>query len=123
MAFGTAALIAGVATALAALSVHSVAGFFAGTAIAGAGFGPAFQGAVRSVVPLAGPRERAGVLAVIFVVSYLALGVPAVAAGWLVARTGNIAATADEFGAVVIVLGALALAGTLVRGRAGWASA
>ena len=47
-----------------------------GIAIAGAGFGPGFQGAFRSVVPLVAPHQRAGVLSVLFTVSYLAMGVP-----------------------------------------------
>jgi hypothetical protein len=67
------------------------------------------------VVPLAAPQERAGVLSVIFVISYLAMGVPAVIAGYLVAVQGDISLTAPEFGAVVIVLAALALIGTLRR--------
>jgi MFS family permease len=117
MQFGALALIAGVGTALVALHAQSILLFFAGTAIAGAGFGPGFQGAVRTVVPLAGARERAGVLAVIFVVSYLAMGVPAIAAGWLVAHNGDILRTAEEFGVAVIGLAVLALAGTSVGAR------
>lgn len=115
---GAGALIAGVAGALAAVSLHSVAGLFAATAIAGAGFGPAFQGALRTVVPLAAPRERAGVLAVIFVVCYLAMGVPAIIAGTRLAHGGNIVATAEQFGTIVIALAALALAGQLTSARA-----
>ncbi len=72
------ALIAGVAVTLAADSADSVAGFFAGTAIAGVGFGGGFQGGIRLVIPLAGERERAGVLSLLYIVSYLGLGVPAV---------------------------------------------
>ncbi|MEO7007773.1 MAG: hypothetical protein ABI156_01370, partial [Caldimonas sp.] len=85
--------------------------------VAGAGFGAGFQGAVRTVVPYAAPRERAGVLSVIFVVSYLALGGPAVAAGVLISQGGHIVATANEFGAVVMLLAARALLGTL---KIGW---
>ena len=61
-----------------------MAGFFAGTAIAGVGFGGGFQGGIRLVVPLAGERERAGVLSLLYIVSYLGLGVPAVVGGVLV---------------------------------------
>ena len=115
--FGTSSLVAGVAVTLAALSLHSIAVFSLGLVVAGAGFGAGFQGAVRTVVPYAAPHERAGVLSVIFVVSYLALGVPAVAAGVLIAQGGHIVATASEFGAVVMLLAGLALLGTL---KAGW---
>jgi hypothetical protein len=67
------------------------------------------------VVPLAAPQERGGVLSVIFVVSYLAMGLPTVIAGYFVARQGDLFLTAREFGAVVMVLAALALIGTLRR--------
>ncbi len=116
MSVGAAALFAGVAIVIAALSYRSPLAFFAGTAMAGMGFGAGFQGAVRTVVPLAAPHERAGVLSVIFVVSYVAMGAPAVIAGFLLAHGGNVFATAREFGAVVMMLAALALAGSVTAG-------
>jgi len=115
MIYGATVLLGGVAIAVNSLSYHSAAAFFLGTALAGSGFGTGFQGAIRTVVPLAAPRERAGVLSVIFVVSYLAMGVPAVIAGYFVARQGDLLLTAREFGAVVMVLAALALVGALRR--------
>jgi hypothetical protein len=79
----------------------------------GIGFGTGFQGAVRSIVPFAAPHERAGVLSIVFIVSYLSMGVPAIAAGMLVARHGNILGTSKEFGLVVmrLALGAVLAAG------------
>jgi len=115
MVIGTALLIAGTATVVASLPLRSVTGFFIGSAVAGLGFGGGFQGAVRSVVAHAAPRDRAGVLSVIFVVSYLAMGAPAVAAGYSVALLGNIFATARDFGVFVMILSALALAGAMLR--------
>ncbi len=115
MIYGATVLLAGVAIAVNSLSYQSATMFFLGTALAGSGFGTGFQGAIRTVVPLAAPHERAGVLSVIFVVSYLAMGVPAVIAGYLVARQGDLFVTAREFGAVIMVLAALALVGTLRR--------
>jgi MFS family permease len=115
MIYGATVVIAGVALAVASLSYHSAPVFFLGTLVAGSGFGTGFQGAIRMVVPLAAPQERAGVLSVIFVISYLAMGVPAVIAGYLVALQGDLLSTAREFGAVVMVLAALALIGTLRR--------
>ena len=88
---------------------QSATAFFVGTALAGSGFGTAFQGSVRTVVPLAAPHERGSVLSVIFVVSYLAMGLPAVITGYLVARSGNISGIALEFGIMVMLLAALAL--------------
>jgi len=115
MSFGASALLAGVAIADLSLFYHSITAFFIGTALAGMGFGGGFQGAVRSIVPFAAGGERAGVLSVIFVVAYLAMGLPAVGAGYLVARHGDILGTAREFEAAVMALGALALMGALTR--------
>ena len=109
------ALVAGVAVTLAAVSADSAAGFFAGTAIAGIGFGGGFQGAIRLVIPLAGERERAGVLSLLYIVSYLGLGVPAVAGGVLVTEVNGVLQTAREYGSAVILLAVLALAGLLLR--------
>jgi MFS family permease len=116
MLIGTSALIAGVAAVLLSLWATSWLGFFAGTALAGVGFGAGFQGGIRLVAPLARPDQRAGVLSVLFTVSYLGLGVPAVAAGFAVAKGGGLVATSYEYGAAVIVLAVFAAA-NLVRLR------
>jgi MFS family permease len=115
MILGTVSLIVG--TGIAALSLpHSdIALFFLGSMIAGVGFGAGFQGAVRTVMPFAAPHERAGVLSIIFIISYIALGVPAVAAGWMIARHGNILATAQLFAAVIIALAGTALVASVMR--------
>jgi predicted MFS family arabinose efflux permease len=108
---GSTALIAGVGLTVLAVAFGSVTGFFVGTAIAGAGFGGGFQGAIRSVIPLAAPHQRAGVLSVIYVISYLAMGLPAVIAGFLLVHEGDLLATAAQYGVAVMVLAALALLG------------
>jgi predicted MFS family arabinose efflux permease len=113
MTLGASLLAAGVGVAVWSLPHHAIAVFFAGTSIAGMGFGAGFQGAVRSVVPFAAPHERAGVLSIVFIVSYLSMGVPAIAAGVQVARHGNILGTGKAFGVVVITL---ALAAVLAAG-------
>jgi len=112
MNFGIASLLVGVAIVVAALPYDSLAVFLLGTGIAGIGFGAAFQGAIRTIVPFAAPHERAGVLSIIYIISYIALGAPVVMAGWMVARYGNILETAEIFGAVVIALAATALLGS-----------
>jgi predicted MFS family arabinose efflux permease len=117
MLIGTAALIAGVAAALLSLWASSTLGFFAGTAVAGVGFGAGFQGGIRLVAPLARPEQRAGVLSVLFTISYLGLGVPAVAAGFTVAKGGGLVATSYAYSVAVIVLAALATV-NLIRLRA-----
>jgi Major Facilitator Superfamily len=119
MAIGCATLVAGVATTLEGIRMGSVVVFFVGAAIAGAGFGDSFQGAIRSVVSLAVVHERAGVLSVLYVVSYLAMGVPAVLAGLRVVHGGGILTTAREYGIAVMLLATAALAGVLLRRPAG----
>jgi MFS family permease len=108
MLIGTTALIAGVAAVLLSLWLASSLGFFVGTALAGVGFGAGFQGGIRLVAPLARPNQRAGVLSVLYTVSYLGLGIPAVAAGFAVAKGGGLVTTSYEYGVAVIVLAALA---------------
>ncbi|MCW2966091.1 MAG: major facilitator superfamily 1, partial [Actinomycetia bacterium] len=108
MLIGTTTLIAGVGAVLLSLRAASSPGFFAGTALAGVGFGAGFQGGIRLVAPLAHPDQRAGVLSVLFAVSYLGLGIPAVAAGFAVAKGGGLVTTSYEYGLAVIVLAAFA---------------
>lgn len=115
MTFGAAALATGVGLTVWTLPSHSLVLFFLGTVIAGMGFGTGFQGAVRTIVPFAQAHERAGVLSIVFIVSYLALGVPAVAAGARFAQHGDILGTAREFGTVVIALALVAMLATTLR--------
>jgi predicted MFS family arabinose efflux permease len=111
MLIGGVALLVGVGLTLLGISYTSTTVFFAGTAVAGVGFGGGFQGALRTVVPLAAPHERAGVLSNIYVVSYLAMGLPAVIAGFLVVHGGGVTTTAQGYGVAVMALAALALLG------------
>ncbi len=116
MVWGMAALFGGVAVTLAAVSCASLPLLFLGCMIAGAGFGGGFQGAIRTVLPLAGPHERAGVLSFIYIIAYLAMGVPAVLGGVRVVHGGGLVNTAQEYGAVVMILAAIAFLGALWRG-------
>ena len=85
---GTAALFTGTTALVVALATTSLTLFVLGALIAGAGFGPAFLGAFRTVSQLAAPHERAGLISAIYVVSYLALSIPAVIAGLLITDHG-----------------------------------
>lgn len=116
MLIGIAALVIGVAITLVALGAGSTGLFFAGTAVSGVGFGSGFQGAIRTVVPAAAPHERAGVLSLMFTVSYLGMGVPAVAAGFLAVHGAGLTGAARDYGVALVVLAALALA-ALARSR------
>lgn len=92
------------------LGVHgaSLSLFFFGTLVAGCGFGSGFLGAVRSLVPLALPHERAGLMSAYYVLSYLAFCLPALLAGYL-ARNLGLLTTTDGYGVVLIVLAVAAL--------------
>jgi MFS family permease len=116
MLTGILALIIGAAVTMLALAIKSTPVFFLGTAISGAGFGSGFQGGIRTVVPLAAAHERAGVLSLVYIVSYLGLGVPAVAAGFAIVHGGGLIDTAIYYGGAVILLATFALLG-LVRVR------
>jgi hypothetical protein len=115
MLVGPIALLLGVGLVLLATTVSAVALFFVGTAVAGVGFGAGFQGAVRTVAPLAAVDEHAGVISVIYLVSYLAMGLPAIVAGVLVVHGGGVMSTAREYGAALMLLAALAALGLVWR--------
>jgi MFS family permease len=99
------------------LGVHSgsLPLFFLGTLVAGCGFGSGFLGTLRSLVPLALPHERAGLVSAYYALSYLAFCLPSLLAGNL-SRTLGLVATTDGYGAVLIILALGALAG-LIRPR------
>ncbi len=120
---GTTALIGGVGLTLLAITATSTVAFFVGTAIAGVGFGATFQGSLRSVLPLAAAHQRAGVLSTIYVICYLAMGLPAVVAGFVVVDGVDVLDTARGYGVVVMALAALALVDALARREAPAASA
>ena len=105
---GLVALIIGIGLALLALSEGSTALFLVGTAIAGLGFGPAFAGAFRALSTRAPSDQRAALVSSIFVVSYLAFSLPALAAGAAVTQLG-LHETANIYGVVLIALAAVAL--------------
>jgi hypothetical protein len=113
MLVGILALITGVAVTVIAVSLGSIGVFFAGSAIAGVGFGSGFQGGIRTVVSLAAPHQRAGLVSLLYVVSYLGLGLPAVLAGFGVVHGGGLIDTTRYYGAAVIALAALAGFGLL----------
>ncbi|CAI8770997.1 putative MFS family arabinose efflux permease [Pseudomonas sp. IT-196MI5] len=112
---GASSLPVGVALILLGVHSASLPLFFLGTLVAGCGFGAGFLGAVRSLVPLALPHERAGLMSAYYVLSYLAFCLPALLAGNL-ARTFGLVATTDGYGAVLMVLALSAMVG-LLRSR------
>ena len=117
MLVGCLILLAGVAITFGAVATGTAAAFLAGTAVAGVGFGLAFLGAFRMVTALALPAERAGLVAAIFIVNFLAFSIPAVIAGWAVSRYG-LHRTALVYCAVVAALAAAAAGSLIVHSHA-----
>jgi predicted MFS family arabinose efflux permease len=117
MLLGVVTLFVGVAATVLATVTMSTVLLLLGTAVAGVGFGAAFQGSLRTVLPLIAPTDRAGTLSVVYAVSYLAMGAPAVIGGYLAVH-GGVRAAGREYGAGILVLAALALVGlTMARPR------
>ncbi|MGC6373887.1 MFS transporter [Pseudomonas sp. K2I15] len=114
---GAVLLAVGVALILTAVHSASLPLFFVATLIAGGGFGSGFLGALRSVLPLALPHERAGLMSAFYVLSYLAFCVPSLLAGNLT-RSFGLIATTDGYGVVLIVLALSALAALLLQDSA-----
>jgi len=108
VALGSGAFVLGPLLLVAALEQRSTVGFFVGAAVSGVGFGAGFQGALRAVLASAPADRRAGVLAAVYVLSYLAFGVPAVVAGFLAPTTG-LERAADGYAGLVVVLGVVGL--------------
>lgn len=114
---GASLLAIGVALILTAVHSASLPLFFIATLIAGSGFGAGFLGALRSVVPLALPHERAGLMSAFYVLSYLAFCLPSLLAGNLI-RSFGLIVTTDGYGAVLILLSLGALVGLLLQDSA-----
>ncbi|TIX92051.1 MFS transporter [Rhizobium sp. P44RR-XXIV] len=111
MRFGIPSMTLGILTVIAGMHAAEVSILALGTLIAGAGFGAAFLGTVRSIMPLAKPDERAGLLSAFYIQSYLAFSVPAILAGFLSKALGY-AEAADIYAAAILLLvgwGVLAL--------------
>ena len=114
---GSLVLIVGVGITLLAVAIGSAIGLYTGSVIAGLGFGPSFSGVFRSLAPLAPPDKRSALLASIYVVSYLAFGVPAIIAGVAVTLYG-LRDTTYVYGLVVMALAAITTV-AVSRRRAG----
>jgi MFS family permease len=107
----------GVAGTVSALFATSAGLLFISAVVTGFGFGAAFLGAVSTITRGVAAGHRAGLLAAIFVVGYLAFSVPAIAAGIAVGTFG-LTRTTEVYGGIVVVLALLAATGLLRARRA-----
>jgi MFS family permease len=103
-----AALVGGVAVTIAAVLTTNAAALLAGAMVAGAAFGAGFRGGMQLVISAVEPAERAATVSVLYIVSYLGFGVPAILAGVAVAHTGSLTGTVLGYGGVLIALAMLA---------------
>jgi predicted MFS family arabinose efflux permease len=103
---GSVALAAGMALIVIAAATGSGGVFLAGAVIGGAGFGVAFLGSLRVMSAALPAEHRAAVLSAFYVVSYAALSLPAIAAGFAVTSLG-LTQTFEIFGSVVAGLALL----------------
>jgi MFS family permease len=85
---GAAILAAGMALTVVSVSTGSPAFFLAAGGVTGAGFGLAFLGALRSLTAVVPADRRAEVISALYVVAYLSISVPAIAAGLAVTEIG-----------------------------------
>jgi MFS family permease len=87
-----------------------------GSIIAGVGFGSGFLGALRSVMPLAEPSERASLMAAFYVESYLANSLPAILAGYM-AKQLDLLTVANIYGGTLTLLSFVGLVLAIARHR------
>ncbi|MBF4572497.1 MFS transporter [Herbiconiux sp. VKM Ac-1786] len=93
----------GMLSGILAIQNGSVVLLIIGTVVSGAGFGMAFAGAVGLVIPHARAHERGELFSAIYVVNYLAFGIPAIGAGLFITPLGLSAAVLLYAAAVVAV--------------------
>lgn len=108
MTLGIYASIAGTIGVVTGVLAGSLALMIAGLVITGLGFGAAFSGSLRLIMPLAGPQQRAGIVAAIYVVAYIAFGLPVIIAGQLAAPLG-LMPTVVGYGGATVVLALISL--------------
>ncbi len=117
MFWGCIGVLLGVAILFAGIAAGDPAVFILGSVVTGVGFGISFLGAFRAVSSVAAPDRRAGTIAVLYIVSYLAFSIPIIAAG--LAETHYSAHdVALAFSVCVAVLSAIGIAATLPQVRA-----
>ena len=116
MLAGCLVLLVGLAVTFAAIDTTSAAAFLVGTAVAGVGFGLALLGVNRSLIALAPPGQRAGLIAAIFIISFLGLSIPALIAGVTTAHVG-LHRTALAYCVAIAALVAVAAGSLMLRRR------
>jgi hypothetical protein len=113
---GCLGLLGGAVVAAAAIMTSAPALLVLGTVLAGLGFGPGNLGGYRVIMARASSSNRAGLIAAISTVNYLAFGLPALIAGIATSHFG-LHDTALVYSVVIAVLAVAAAGGLLFEGR------
>jgi MFS family permease len=113
---GCLGLLAGALVTIAAIVTGTPALLLLGTVLAGLGFGPGNLGAYRVIMARAAPSDRAGLIAAISIVNYLAFGLPALIAGIATSHFG-LHDTALVYSAGIALLAVAAAGGLLFESR------
>ncbi len=106
--FGYGTLTLGVLVTIAAMLMSALPLYVVGSVVAGLGFGAAFRFAVNALGEAAPAAQRGEVFATMYIVSYLAFSVPALAAGLAVEQFG-LKPTAVTYGVLEVVLVVIAM--------------
>jgi hypothetical protein len=114
---GCLGLLGGAAVTIAAIVTSTPALLLLGTVLAGLGFGPGNLGAYRVIMARATASNRAGMIAAVSTVNYLAFGLPALLAGVATTHFG-LHDTALVYSAGITLLAAAAAGGVLFESRA-----
>jgi hypothetical protein len=113
---GAAALAAGVAGYVVAIALGSFGAYLAAAAVAGAGFGAAFAGAMRLLLERSAAGVHAGTLAAVYLFCYLAAAVSSLLAGAAVEVWG-LAPVATVLCGLVVVMVATGATGSVLLTR------
>jgi MFS family permease len=113
---GCLGLLGGAVVTLAAIVASMPALLLLGTVLAGLGFGPANLGGYRVIMARAAANNRAGLIAAISIVNYLAFGIPALIAGLATSHFG-LHDTALVYSVGIALLAAVAAGGVVFESR------
>jgi MFS family permease len=106
---GAGAVVLGAILFVGSIVLPAFALLWIGAAVGGAGIGATFSGSIRALIPSAYPHERAGLFAALYIVAYLALGIPAIVAGLFISTAG-ITGTVSVFGIAVAIVATVGIA-------------
>lgn len=116
VAIGSAILVAGMATLVAALHFSSLAGLITASALAGVGQGMSFSRGLAAVAERTPPERRAEVNSTYFVVGYIAISLPVIGVG-MAAQHWGLRAAGESFAGLVGVLAVVCLVAVVIEER------